>query len=95
MSQVKMQVKIDDKWYEVDTPVVERMQWNYAELVKVSQQHDELKAAVQEMRNKQKLYFKSPKAFNLLDDAKAAEVLVDRLLSGKPEVVSSSQKALF
>ncbi len=89
------EVRIDEKWYEVPDPVIQRMQENYDAMVSASQKQEDLKAAVQDMRDKQRLYFKSPKAFNLLDDAKAAEKVVDGLLSGKPAAVNSSQVKMF
>lgn len=89
------QVNIDNAWYEVPDPVMKRMSEYYNAMTEACKRYDELRAAVQDARDKQKLYFKNTKAFNLLDDAKAAEKVVDGILSGKPVQVNSKQEALF
>ena len=89
------QVNIDNAWYEVPDPVMKRMREYYNAMTEACNRYDELRAAVQDARDKQKLYFKNTKAFNLLDDAKAAEKVLDAILSGKQKQVISEQKALF
>lgn len=84
-------VKIDDVWYDVPDPVVTRMQENYDAMKTIAKKYDELGTAILKVRDLQKLYFKT-KAFNILDEAKAAERELDDILSGK---ANSKQQALF
>lgn len=92
-----MFVKIDDRQYEIPDEVAKRMDENYRAMTTIAKKYDELGFAVQDMRNKQKLYFSNRKAFNLLDDAKAAEKTVDMILSGKSTIerVEATQHSLF
>ena len=87
-----MQVKIDDTWHETPDAVANRMQEIYDGMTTIAKKYDELLATTRKVRDAQKLYYKTPKAFNLLDEAKAAERELDDILSGK---ANSKQNSLF
>lgn len=81
-------IHIDDQRYSVPDKVAELFQSMVAEINGLRT----FKEVVADMRNKQKMYFKT-RATNILDDSKAVEHRVDDILSGKSE--AQKQTSLF
>lgn len=75
-------VKIDDKYFNADKEVVDRMELIYHQMMAATKELEILKIKVLNMRDAQKDYFRT-RDHQVLRKSKALEIELDDLLAGK------------